>query len=279
MRRFINADIVAGQISDAVTLNRFAYANGNPVSNIDPFGLESTRGVRPTALEAAYMAKHIYDANSDMYHDDLNKGDYQGINGWKLKYIKTNEQGLKLGVYYYVDQAGIISYALVSAGSSTDIFDDFDGVWDDWINNNFTQPFGYSLDMKDSIAYAKEYVACHPNSQITFIGHSKGGAEAAANAVATNKDCIIFNPATVSLSAYGLSSDNYTSNMTAYIVKGEFLNNAFGFVSSPIDDVEYLREPLWRSMMISTSGNWLLKLADSFDKHSLETVIELLKEK
>lgn len=30
MRRFVNADIVAGQISNAVTMNRFAYANGNP---------------------------------------------------------------------------------------------------------------------------------------------------------------------------------------------------------------------------------------------------------
>ena len=41
MRRFINADIVAGAITNAVTLNRFAYANGNPVSFVDPFGLSA----------------------------------------------------------------------------------------------------------------------------------------------------------------------------------------------------------------------------------------------
>ena len=38
MRRFINADVVAGSISNAITLNRFAYANGNPVSMSDPIG-------------------------------------------------------------------------------------------------------------------------------------------------------------------------------------------------------------------------------------------------
>ncbi|WP_369677107.1 hypothetical protein, partial [Enterococcus faecium] len=65
--------------------------------------------------------------------------------------------------------------------------------------------------------------------EITMIGHSKGGAEA-ANSVAINTNAIIFNPATVNLSAYELDSNTYTANMVAYVVEGDALNVVFGGV-------------------------------------------------
>ena len=38
MRRFVNADILRGEISDSTSLNRYSYVNGNPVSFVDPTG-------------------------------------------------------------------------------------------------------------------------------------------------------------------------------------------------------------------------------------------------
>ena len=39
--RFINQDVVQGSLDNAITLNRYAYANGNPITYLDPFGTSS----------------------------------------------------------------------------------------------------------------------------------------------------------------------------------------------------------------------------------------------
>ena len=90
-----------------------------------------------------------------------------------------------------------------------------------------------------SLKVAREVVRKFKNSEITFVGHSKGGAEAAANAVATNRNAILFNPAAVNLKGYGLSIANYTGykglGVTAMVVRGEFLDETINRYAEKID--------------------------------------------
>ena len=52
LRRFINADIIPGEISDSTSLNRYSYVNGNPVSYVDPLGLSFLLSLGLIALGA-----------------------------------------------------------------------------------------------------------------------------------------------------------------------------------------------------------------------------------
>ncbi len=63
-------------------------------------------------------------------------------------------------------------------------------------------------------------VRVNPTIEITMIGHSKGGAEA-ANSVAINTNAIIFNPATVNLSAYELDTSTYIYQIWLHMLSKE----------------------------------------------------------
>ena len=106
LRRFINADIIAGEISNAITLNRYAYANGNPVSNIDPFGLSAERGDNEETeyinkisdeLNISYEhARIIYYANQWSNHSKFSWTTWDIIK-WKIfcgdKYLVSKKEG------------------------------------------------------------------------------------------------------------------------------------------------------------------------------------------
>ncbi|MBQ7935199.1 MAG: RHS repeat-associated core domain-containing protein, partial [Clostridia bacterium] len=65
LRRFINADIIPGELSNAVTLNRYAYANANPAMFIDPLGLSADGENSVEYLELLnHTLKYIIEPNS-----------------------------------------------------------------------------------------------------------------------------------------------------------------------------------------------------------------------
>ena len=124
--------------------------------------------------------------------------------------------------------------------------------------------------MWDAINYSVEFTNSH-SQEIAFIGHSKGGAEALAAAVATGKNAIAFNPAKPNLKDYNLSEGNYDGNAISYVVRGEILNNLFG--EPGIVRVEYLKQKYKTPWYFVGNARNIANLVNPILNHFMEAVL------
>jgi RHS repeat-associated protein len=204
----------------------YSFCFNNPLKFIDP------TGAIPTPVEGAKIAGHIYKGKVG----DVLAG------GWRLDRVYTNSKNpaFRSGLYSRTVD-GVTEYVMANAGTYFENSKRGRGS----MSEDIEQPFGGSENMKVSIVAAKQVSKDVGDSELTFVGHSKGGAEAAGNALATNRNALLYNPAAINAEAYGLDAKSYKGaderGMTAFVVKGDMLNSFINqFFAKPIDKVVYL---------------------------------------
>lgn len=167
-------------------LSPYVYCFGNPIKFIDK------NGERPSEYEAVLMAEAAY-----MEEKTYNKCiDALSAHNWKVSEFNTSiimnhtewyENGLQ-SILFERTVDDKTEYAYVFAGTNS--FED--GLED------MAQVFGIAPQYYTAINNAKTLDNDLHGSELTFVGHSLGGGEAAAASMATGHAAITFNPAAVS---------------------------------------------------------------------------------
>ena len=203
-------------------ISPYAYCAGNPVKYVDPDGKE------PTFREAAIMGNHIYDYVKN-HKAKLN------LSNWRVSSLNIpgvnleTSNGLKSALYEKVVDGKVAEYAYVTCGSQS---------FRDWVENA-AQLGGMSSEFRESARNAKlisDYLG--KNVELTFIGHSQGGAEAALNSLVTS-DINVVGRKAITFNAAGLSNNTKLYNGGIKVLfKSEEKIDAYIMLTCPLNIVQ-----------------------------------------
>lgn len=175
---------------------------------IDPDGMF----LKPTPKEAAAIADNVYNASGN---DGL-------IGGWKRSSAESNinyndsNTSLNSALYERTKEDGTTEYVYATAGTH--------GFKD--LAADALQLVGLSGQYAESVSNAKEISSDLQGKELTFVGHSLGGGEAAANSMATGRDAITFNAAGLSDATrtnLGIGFYNIQGHIDNFDVKGQLI--------------------------------------------------------
>ena len=243
----------------------YSYFFGDPINLTDP------AGDIPTPYESALMCGAVYHVTDK---DDPINYEYclkeLAKRGWTLSSFRTNlntvhtlddKSGLQAALFERTID-GKTEYAYAFAGT-----DSFDDAWQD-----FSQLFGLSSQYEEAVKQAQVADGIVGQNELTFVGHSLGGGEAAAASMATGRNAITFNPAALSSftkARLGLKEHSKITNYRAIApgegnkrIGGDFVNNA--------QDKVGMRAPGETIPIIIPTRN-------SFEAHRIKHMINALK--
>lgn len=112
INRFINQDIITGDISNSNSLNRYAYVEGNPATLIDPFGLCPNKGGANAKSEILNQVKRmaISDKGKELLKNiELSRGSQKRLSDSQGRlypyYVHEEKGGITFGFGHYVSEA------------------------------------------------------------------------------------------------------------------------------------------------------------------------------
>lgn len=194
-----------------VGISDYSVFFNNPILNVDIFG------DKPTPREAQRIAALV---NGDLKT--------KLIGNWKLsnlgKGLKLNdpETGLKSATFERTLN-GKTEYAYAIAGTNPTSVKD-------WMADLGQAAFGNSNQYNESVSFSRKLSDQLPDNEMTFIGYSKGGGQAAAGALATGRNAVTFNAAGLSRATKNLLLLHESAQIENYRVGGEILGPLQGLI-------------------------------------------------